>query len=695
MKPLYRTPKDPGQLGRYSVIPMICGFLGLLITNIFATQYIAHHFDQDGLGHPLLSFLHIRLYQPFAWASWVWTYGRAVDPDVRNPLLLAAFMVVVGAFLSGAVFFALNVRRTKQLSKNTEDLHGSAGFADKEEVRKTRLLGNEQGVYVGGWYDARTRHLHYLRHNGPEHILAFAPTRMGKGVALVIPTLLAWSESVIVYDIKGDNWAKTAGFRHHIGHTCLRFCPLGENPICRFNPLEEIRIGTLREVSDAQNLAEMIVDNGEERKLEDPHWEKTAKSLITGLILHVCYEARLRKQVPTLAGIYDLLTRPGTQFTETLRELISYPHDPAREFKWRVPSGESSATHPTVRMKAQEMLNKAEREFSSVLSCATTALNLFSDPLVARSTEKSDFPILDLVEGSKPVSLYIVVPPSEMMRLRPLTRLIFTLMVNRLTEKIEYDGAKQKHHKHRLLFLIDEFPTLKKMDIFAGALAYMAGFGLKAYLITQDIRQIVAEYGVNESIVSNCGVRVAFTPNQFETAELLSKMTGTQTIQKASFSYSGSRGSTILDHINESVEQIQRPLMTPDEIMRLPAPLKEGEGDNERIVRPGDMLIFTAGHRPIYGKQMLYFFDKVLRTRSEMPPPKPEDVRAAHELGEATSNSFGEATVDETDGEDVTSEAPFSDPDHDAKQTALGLAQPVAVWNATQEANSQVQLEAQ
>lgn len=120
---------------------------------------------------------------------------------------------------------------------------------------------------------------------------------------------------------------------------------------------------------------------------------------------------------------------------------------------------------------------------------------------------------------------------------RPLIRLIFTMIVNRLTERMDFEGSARK----RLLFMVDEFPSLKRMEIFADALSYMAGYGLKAYLITQDIRQIVDEYGPNESIVSNCHVRVACAPNQYDTAELLSKMTGTKTGQKASFNFSGSR----------------------------------------------------------------------------------------------------------------------------------------------------------
>jgi type IV secretion system protein VirD4 len=225
------------------------------------------------------------------------------------------------------------------------------------------------------------------------------------------------------------------------------------------------------------------------------------------------------------------------------------------------------------------------------------------------------------VNHDRPVSLYLVVPPSDKIRLRPLIRLIFTMIVNRLTERMDFEGSAQKRNRHRLLFMIDEFPSLKRMEIFADALSYMAGYGLKAYLITQDIRQIVDEYGPNESIVSNCHVRVAYAPNQYDTAELLSKMTGTKTVQKASFNFSGSRLAPIANHMSASVEQIERPLMTPDEVMRLKPPKKSGSGSAERINAPGDMLIFVSGHHPIYGTQILYFSDPILAKRAAVPPP--------------------------------------------------------------------------
>src|SRR5208282_1152363 len=206
-------------------------------------------------------------------------------------------------------------------------------------------------------------------------------------------------------------------------------------------------------------------------------------------------------------------------------------------------------------------------------------------------------------------------------RLRPLIRLMFTMIVNRLTERMAFEGSDQKRNKHRLLFLIDEFPSLHRMELFADALSYMAGYGLNAYLITQDIRQIVDQYGPNESIVSNCHVRIAFAPNQYETAELLSKMTGTQTIRKASFNFSGSRNAPVMAHINASVDHIERPLMTPDEVLRLRPPQKRGAGAQEHIVAPGQMLIFASGHHPILGTQMLYFLDPALNSRAELAPP--------------------------------------------------------------------------
>jgi type IV secretion system protein VirD4 len=529
-------------------------------------------------------------------------------------------IVLGGSMISMVVFFAAANQRARRLSENAEDLHGSARWAKPADIDATGLIKAKGGVYVGGWYSQSARRLLYLRHDGPEHILAFAPTRSGKGVGLVIPTLLSWDESAVIYDIKGENYAKTAGFRATQGQICFKFSPVEDGSSSRFNPLAELRLFTPRDVSDAQNIADMIIRSGEDSPMER-HWEDTAASLTTGMILHVCYSAASEGRVSCLADLAGHFTRPGIDFRDTLNEMLGFPHDPMLKHGWRTPSGLKTGTHPVVSEKAQEMLDKESKELSGVLSTAKTALALYSDPLVARNTSASDFTIDDLVNHERPISLYLVVPPSDKIRLRRLIRLMFTMVVNRLTERMAFDGAEQKRNRHRLLFLIDEFPSLNRMEIFADALSYMAGYGLKAYLITQDIRQIVDAYGQNESIVSNCHVRIAYAPNQVETAELLSKMTGTTTVQKANFNFSGSRFSPIMSQVSGSVDHIERPLMTPDEVMRLRPPQKSDNGGAERIIAPGEMLIFVSGHFPILGMQMLYFFDPELQRRAALPPP--------------------------------------------------------------------------
>src|SRR5450432_795754 len=618
---LYRIPRKPGYLGGYDWRATALGCLLLVVVNFVATQYIAAKFQyQPALGAPILRAKSGGVYQPFSWIAWGWRYCTSQDERIRRPFFEGEMIVFAGSLACVGIFFVLAGRRARQLTENAEDLHGSARWADEDDIRDTGLLTTKHGVYVGGWCPEGGHRLSYLRHNGPEHVLAFAPTRSGKGVGLVIPSLLAWEESAVIYDIKGENWAKTAGFRSNQGHICFKFSPVEEKASSRFNPLSEVRLFTPRDVSDAQNIANMIVRTGQDSP-QERYWQDAAASITTGMVLHVCYAAAADGRVANLGDLAGVFTRLGSSFRDTLNELLSYPHDPESTYGWHTPDNEPTATHPVVREKAQEMLDKEDKDFSGVLSTAKTALALFSDPLVSQNTSASDFTIQDLVNNERPVSLYLVVPPSDKIRLRPLMRLIFTMIVNRLTEKLDFHGSEQLRNKHRLLFLIDEFPSLKRMEIFADALSYMAGYGLKAYLITQEIRQIVDAYGRNESIVSNCQVRVAFAPNQYDTAELLSKMTGTQTIQKASYNFSSSRFSPMMGHMNASVDHIERPLMTADEVLRLKPPEKRGTGAQERIVAPGQMLIFVSGHHPILGTQMLYFLDPSLNSRAELPPP--------------------------------------------------------------------------
>ena len=643
---LYRTPDNPGYLGRYNWPALGAGFVAFLITNIITTQHIAAYFEyQPALGPASLSIGKTGLYPPYEWIVWIFKFGHTNDPAIRQPLLHSIFMAAVGFAASLLLVAILNIHRNKNLTDNMEDLHGSARWATEEEIAKSGLVDQDDGVYIGAWREPKKQTLKYLRHSGPEHVLAFAPTRSGKGVGLVIPTLLAWKESTVVFDIKGENWDRTSGYRTAAGQVCFRFAPVEEHS-ARFNPLAEVRIGTLREVSDAQNIAEMLCRTGKE-SAQDEHWIKSASSLVTGLILHLCYVARSRGCFATLTELANSLTPLASDLDTIITDEKNEQMDVVRTYfsmvmgtnhalpndSWVSRNGGETRTHPVVAEKMQEMLNREDKEFSGVLSTAKTALTLYSDPLVQRSISASDFTISDLKHFKYPVSLYLVVPPSDIDRLKPLIRLIFTMTVNRLTEELEEvrnariqqsikSGEKfTPRHDHRILLLIDEFPTLGKMPIFSTAFAYVAGYGIKAYLITQDIEQITDAYGQHESIVSNCHVRIAYAPNKSKTAKEISDWAGTATVMKTHVSYSGTRSSPLATSVSTNLDYIQRPLITVDELMRLPGPVKEGEGPTQRIVAPGAMLIFIAGQSPIFGTQLLYFQNDILNKRSKLLPP--------------------------------------------------------------------------
>jgi len=273
----------------------------------------------------------------------------------------------------------------------------------------------------------------------------------------------------------------------------------------------------------------------------------------------------------------------------------------------------------------RRMLETPARELGSIISTANNALSLYRDPIVGENTSESHFKVADLMNHDKPVSLYFITTPRNAERMRPLARLLLTQIVYTLSDKMEFDEGRSKtNHKHRLLLLLllDEFPTLGKLDVFEGALAYIAGYGIKAYLIMQDVQQLYKAYTPNESIISNCHIRIAYAPNKVETAEWMSKMAGQTTVVKKQGSTSGKRFGMTLDQVSESYHEVQRPLMTPDEIMRLPGPKKDATGD---ILEAGEMLVFVAGQPVIRGTQILYFQDPVFSKRSKTPPPQGSD----------------------------------------------------------------------
>jgi len=543
-------------------------FLIVLATTWGATEYVAWKLGfQAQLGPAWFSVLGWPFYYPPAFYWW-WYFYDAYAPSI---FVEGAFIAASGGFISIAVAIGMSVWRAREAKK--VETYGSARWAEKKEVEAAGLLGPD-GVLLGRYDHA------YLRHDGPEHVLCFAPTRSGKGVGLVVPSLLTWPGSAIVHDIKGENWQLTAGFRAKHGRVLL-FDPTNTKSAA-YNPLLEVRRGEW-EVRDVQNIADILVDP--EGSLEKRnHWEKTSHALLVGAILHVLYAENDK----TLAGVAAFLSDPKRPIESTLDAMMKTAH-----------LGEAGP-HPVIASAARELLNKSDNERSGVLSTAMSFLGLYRDPVVAEVTRRCDWRIADIVGGKHPTTLYLVVPPSDINRTKPLIRLIFNQVGRRLTEDLQ-----AKAGRHRLLLMLDEFPALGRLDFFESALAFMAGYGLKSFLIAQSLNQIEKAYGANNSILDNCHVRVSFATNDERTAKRVSDALGTATEMKAMKNYAGHRLSPWLGHLMVSRSETARPLLTPGEIMQLP---------------PADEIVMVAGTPPIRAKKARYYEDARFKERLLSPP---------------------------------------------------------------------------
>jgi type IV secretion system protein VirD4 len=489
-------------------------------------------------------------------------------------------------------------------SNRKSTLHGSARWANQKDLRRAGLLDND-GVYVGGWMKGND--LHYLRSDGGEHVLAMGPTGAAKTISLVVPTLLSWKESAFVLDLKGELWALTAGWRQtYGGNRVLRFEPAADVGSCCFNPLDEIRIGTRYEAGDAQNVAMIIVDP--DGKGPTNFWDKSGQTILSGCILHLCLQARAGGPPATLPELDRMLASPNRPILDLWKEM-------------------QQSTNPIVAQAGQEMMDRqnAPSEASGILSTAKACLSsLFRDPVVARNVSRSDFAIADLMQADSPVSLYLVTEADDKVRMRPLVRILANLVLRRLASGMSFEGSEPvPSYRHRLLLMLDEFPSLGRLAIFEEALAYIRGYGIKAFIVAQDLAQLHAAYGKEEGITGNCGVLAAFPPARLETAEHLSKLCGTTTIVRDQVSRNG-RG--LWGTTTRTRQETARPLLTPDECRTMPGPLKDRDG---RIVRAGQMLVFVNGQPAIRGVQPLYFQDPIFKARAALLPPVQGDALLA------------------------------------------------------------------
>jgi len=602
-----------------------------------ASLMAARHLDLSGV-QPALQVLGWPLHAPWQWLLWVEAFGRDL-PDALKPARDVGYGSI-GLITLIALGFRL------WMPRETKTTHGSARWASNKELREAGL--GTDGVVLCQTDDARyelearagAEPRWVLRREGAllcdetdGHVLVTAYTGSGKGVGCCVPTGLTWRHSVIFYDLKRELWQLTAGFRSLFSRV-LRCEPTAEFSV-RFNPLLEVRPGD-RDVGDAMMVANILCGTHEDAdhgaSNSGQHWKLTATDLITCAILHVLY-AGARK---SLAGVREILTGGSESLPQEgiLERMICTRHLGDRP-------------HPQVVAFATAGLNMSPNERSGVFSTAVSHLGLFLDPIVARNTDVSDFTIAQLVELAEPVSLYLVVPPPDEMRMRPFVRLMIQLIGSVLMRELDARGPEPRRTlqqrllaafqpcsapklwRHRLLFFVDEFPTLGRVPFFEAMMAKSRGYLIKLVLVAQSLSQIRAVYGANQGIQENSRTQLNYGANCYETAEYISKLFGQRTVSEERVSVSRKAGSLFSSSYTSSAHEFARPLMPPEEVTTL---------------RYDRALLKVTGVHPGRAKKIMFYQDSRFRGRAGLPTPDGEEAQRA-ELPPRVPNAWDAAPI--------------------------------------------------
>ncbi len=590
---MLNAPPKPGFHGGMPWPSIIVLLAAILCGNWYATQYAAQHYG--GL-EPLLLIAGRPVYAPWRWVYWLAHSGGMTMG--QRIYLLHALGMGVGSLLAGVLL--AKIARNLQLrghNRPVEDLYGSARFALLPEMEGAGLLA-EQGLRIG------VHKNRVLRHTGPEHVLLVAPPRSGKGISLIVQLLLEHTGCIVVHDTKGELYELTAGYRsRELGHRVLKFSP-HELVSDGYNPLAEVRLDTPYDVGDVQNIITILI-HADPLAHNQQHWYQTAESIGVGLALHACYAAHAEGRTATLLDVFNLLTpQPGLSFRDYIGFVLT-----------------KEDLHPEARRHLTQQMNRSDEEFSSVGSSLSTAFMVFSRPLVQKATSFSSFRVAELMDHTKPVTLYVVAPPSELKALEPLIRLLFTHILQRNTESMDARKAPYSPVNERLLLLIDEAASLGRMDALAKSMAFLSGYNIQLYLVFQNLGQLFSEYGNNNPIMGSTGIKIFFCPNTLETQKYVSEKAGVMTIRRTPNSFSGDQGALFgFKTVNSSESYSHRPLMTIDEVGRMATLQRDDYG---RVVKGGhgEMIIFKDGMFPIMGEQTFYFEDATLLLRSAIPPP--------------------------------------------------------------------------
>lgn len=522
-----------------------------------------------------VTFLHVNgadpaLAGPFSIIEYWKLYAHSSEKFVRVSVQLCA--IGPWALLAGFIGWAV-------IAKQNRPLHGAARFANTAEIRKAGLLdpkgGLDKTILVG------KKNGRYLTYGGYQFVILAAPTRSGKGVGIVVPNCLNYSDSLVVLDIKGENFDITSGFRAKHGQKVYLFAPFDEAGVThRYNPLEYISDDPAQRLGDIDAIGTALYSGGNQN---DKFWSENAKDLFRGLCLFVLE----RKDLPkTFGEILRQASGKGKPLKEYIFEELKKAQDTGHPF--------SNACIDCLN----RVLSNSENTLAGIVATFGTPLLIFQNPRVDLATSANDFDLREV--RRERMSIYFKMPPNKLKEGSVLVNLFFDQLLNLNTRVLP---SQDKTLKQQCLVLLDEMTSIGKVAMIAQAVSYMAGYNMRLLTIIQNKSQLEDVYGKAGALtlLSNHALMVMYAPSPTvqSDAQEYSEMLGYETVKSRSRTSSMQSSST-------STSDQRRALMLPQEIREL-SQTRE--------------IVSLENCKPILCDKIRYYEDPDFTCRAHLPPP--------------------------------------------------------------------------
>lgn len=541
--------------------------LGVLLIALIGGAYLAGMFTKMLIGVDI----------PVGLKTWL-SYWQAIDTPRMQPYV--GKVKIAGALGFGTpllLWLGMLVLAVKPKQKSA---HGEARFASKGELGSHGLFDESKsnGIVVGRFGGK------LVRFPGQQFVILAAPTRSGKGVGIVVPNLLQYDDSVVVLDIKQENFQLTSGWRAEQGQEVFLFNPFAEDwRTHRWNPLSYVSRDPAFRVSDLQTIAAMLYpDTVDDQKF----WVSQARNAFLAFSLYLFdnHDQEIALGVeekdatfPTLGRIYRTSSGDGRDLKEQFKEMMDLPF-----------------ISPECRTAFAGLLSQANETFASIMGTFKEPLNAWINPVLDAATSANDFWLSDV--RRKRMTIYIGIQPNKLAEARLIVNLFFSQLINVNTRELPQDNPDLKY---QCLLLMDEFTSIGRVDIIANAVSYMAGYNIRLLPVIQSMAQLDATYGkdVSRTLITNHAMQIIYAPREQQDANDYSEMLGYTTLRKRNRSRSrGAQGNVTFSEVEE-----RRALMLPQEL--------------KAMGREKEVILCEGIPNPIMAQKIRYYDDPYFTSR--------------------------------------------------------------------------------